>query len=102
MLVHSGEPERWRIERSGRLAVGTECLAVEIELGIELARSPAGENLFHGRLVHLQHLRERAEVRRRVNDRAYVQVAIGPAVETMADPGRECVIHGRVSERPWD
>jgi hypothetical protein len=78
MMVHTGEPKSRRVERRSGLVIGTEGFAVKIELRIKLAWSPAGENLFHHGLVHSQHLRERAKVRCRGNDRAHVQgVALG-------------------------
>ena len=47
-------------------------------------------------------LRRGVERRRQRDDRAGVQVAVGPAVEPLADAGRERVVDGRVAERAGD
>ena len=57
--VYAGEPEGGGQKGGGRLAVGPERLAIDIQLGVELARPPAREHLAHGRLVHAQELYER-------------------------------------------
>ena len=56
--VYAGEPEGGGQKGGGRLAVGPERLAIDIQLGVELARPPAREHLAHRRLVHVQELHE--------------------------------------------
>src|SRR5215468_5137351 len=102
MVVDAGKTEGRGIEGGGGLAVGPECLAVQVQLGIEFPRSPAGENLLHRRLVDLERVDERAQVRRRGNDGADVQIAVGPAVQAVTDAGREGVIDRRMTQRALD
>ena len=102
MQVHAGEPERRRQKCRGRLAVGAEGLAVDVQLGVELSRSPAEEDLLHGIDVDLQQLGNRFQVRRQRDDLAHVEVAIGPAVEPPADALAEVVVGGRVTEGAGD
>src|SRR4051812_23882055 len=64
-------------------------LAVEVVARIVLALAPA---VIDGFLLGAQRGRER-------DDGARVQVAVRPAVEALADAGREGVVHGRVAER---
>jgi hypothetical protein len=49
-------------------------------------------------LIYVQQLRDAAQVRREVHDRADVQVAVGPTIKAMADSGRERVIDCGVAE----
>src|SRR6266508_3896387 len=62
----------------------------------------AGENLLHGFDVDAEEIGERLEVRRERHDRADVQIAVGPAVQPLADAWRERVVDGRVTKRALD
>ena len=97
--VDAGEPERRRDQRRRRLSVGPECLAVEEEHRVELARPPAGEDLVDRRLVDAEDVGERLLVRRQPDDRADVQVAVRPAVEAATDAGGEGVVDHGVAGR---
>src|SRR5204863_7327633 len=66
--------------------------AVDVVARVVLARSPCAELRF----------RRRVERRRQREDRAGVEVAVRPAVEALADAGRERVVDGRVAERAGD
>src|ERR1044071_1189208 len=99
MKVDAHEAEgRWD-ECRRRLAVGPESLTVEEQLRIELSWSPTLQDCSHSRLVHAQQIRDRLEVRTQRRNRANVEVAIDPSVETTADAGRKRVVHRRVAER---
>jgi hypothetical protein len=52
--------------------------------------------------VGSEHVRDRREVRRRRDDRADVEVVVGPAVEPVADAVRERIVDGRVAQRALD
>ena len=66
--------------------------AVDVEPRVVLAPAPGVE----------RRLGRRVERRRQRDDRADVEIAIRPAVEPLADAGRERVVHGRVAERAGD
>ena len=102
MLIDPRQAERRRNQRGGGLAVGTERLAVECELGVELARPPACEHLANGRLVDPQQVDVGLQGRGQRHDGADVQIAVGPPVEPAADAGREGVVHMRMAERALD
>ena len=59
MVVDAGKTEGGGIEGRGRLAVRPESLAIQVQLSVELAGPPAGENLLHGCLIDFKHLGER-------------------------------------------
>src|SRR5438034_106723 len=84
-----GSVKSGRIERAGLLAIRAECLAVLVEPGVEATWPPTREHLFHGLDVHAQEVGEGLEVRRERDDRTDVQIASGPAIETLADAGGE-------------
>ena len=102
MVVYAGKTEGRRVESRGRLAIRPESLAVQVQRGVELARSPAGENLLHRCLVDFEHPDERAQVGRRGDDGADVQIAIGPAVEAAPDAGHERIVDGGMAQRTLD
>lgn len=68
-----------------------------VQFSIELSRPPRLDRLLHLRFGNLQHLGERAQVRRERDDRANVQVSIGPAVQSRADAWRVGIVDGRVA-----
>ena len=96
--VDAGKPERGRYERRCRLAVRPKRLAIHEELGVELARAPARGDLAHGCLVHLQQIGQRLLVRGEGDDRADVEITIGPAVEATPDSRSEGVVDGRMAD----
>src|SRR5712691_10274883 len=97
--VHAGETVRRRNQRRRRFAVRPERLSVEIELRIELARTPTGEHLFHRGFVDAEQLCERAEIRRERDNRADIQIPVRPSIEPMSDPGREGIVYCGMTER---
>ena len=60
------------------------------------------QHRLHGRLVHLQQVGERRQVGRQRDDRADVEIAVRPAVQPLADAGRERIVDRRVAERALD
>ena len=93
MQVDAGKTERGRDERCCRLPVGAKALAVEKQFGVEFARSPEGEHLTYRGLVDPEHRDHRREIRRKVDDRADVEIAVGPGIKTIADALRKRVVH---------
>ena len=87
--VHAGQAERRRDQRSRLLAVGAKGLAILVQKRVVAARSPAGEHLLHGFDVDAKEIGERLEVRRQRHDRADIQIAVGPAVEPLANAWRK-------------
>ena len=85
-LFTPARPKAGGIEGRGRLAVRPERLAVEIELGVELAGPPCLHRLLHLGFRDLEQVDEGGQVGRRRDDRADVEVAVGPAVEAVTDP----------------
>src|SRR5262249_2870692 len=71
--VDAGEAESWRNDGAGLLPIGPEALAVLVELGVEAARAPAGDDLLDRRDVHTEQIAERFEVRGERDDDADVQ-----------------------------
>src|SRR5882724_3410128 len=102
MQIHAGEAESGRDQRPGLLAVGTKGFAVFVQFRIEAAGPPAGENLFHGRDVNPQEVGERLEVGRKRHDRADVEIAVSPAVKSLADSRSERAVDGRVAQGTLD
>jgi hypothetical protein len=100
--VHAGEAERRRNERARLLSVRAEGLAILVEDRVVAARSPAREHLLHGGLVDPEEVGERLEIGGERDDGADVQVAVGPAVQALADAGGERVVDVRVAERALD
>src|SRR5262245_36392477 len=54
VVIDPGKTEGGRVEGGRRLAVRTEGLSVQVQLRVEFAWSPTGENLLYGRLVDLE------------------------------------------------
>ena len=98
MEIDPVETERGGDERRRRLSVGPEPFSVEEELCVELARAPGPEHLVDGCLVDFQQVGNRLLVRRQADDRADVEVAVGPAVAAPADPGGEGIVDCRVTD----
>src|SRR5262249_38287194 len=76
-------------ESEGRWNYDRMILAVDVETRIVFAGTPRVIDLF---LWWSRHVRER-------DDRADVEIAIGPPIQTMADSRSERVIDGGVTER---
>jgi hypothetical protein len=96
--VHAEEAEGGRDERRRRLSVGTKSLSVQEDLCVELAGSPAVQDLPERRVVDAEKRRDHGEVGRERDDRPDVQVAVRPAVAPASDPGSEGVVHGGMAE----
>jgi hypothetical protein len=96
--VDTCEPERRRDQRRGRAAVGTEPLAVQEELRVELPWPPSCQDLLHGLLVHAEQAGYGRQIRGERYDRADVQVTVGPAVQALADAGGKGIVHPGVTE----
>jgi hypothetical protein len=100
--VDAREPERRRQQRRGRTSVGTECLTVEEELGIELPWAPTAEHSTHGGLIGFQQVGYGREIWGERDDGADVEVAIGPAIEPPADARRHGIVDSGVAQRALD
>ncbi|TMH58338.1 MAG: hypothetical protein E6H62_01385 [Betaproteobacteria bacterium] len=99
MEVHACEAERGRNQGARLPAVRTQGLAVLVELGVEAPGAPAVQHRLYRGHIDSQQVGDRGEVGSERNDESDVQVAVGPAVEAPADPGREGVVDGRVAKR---
>src|SRR5215203_3067708 len=86
----------------GRLAVRTEGLAIDVDLCVVEARPPAQQHLLERRLVDAEVVGDRLEVGRQRDDQTDVQILVWPAVEPLADTGREGVVDGRMAEGAGD
>src|SRR5262249_439788 len=75
-------------QSSRRLAVGTKRLAIEEQLGVELSRSPTGQNLLYGCDICAQNVSYWQQVRCERDNLPDIEVLVGPAVETMTDDSR--------------
>ena len=98
MVVHAGQPEGGRIEGCRRLAVRPEGFAVEVQLGVELARPPGLQGPLDLGFRDLEHVDESSQIRGGRDDRSHIEVAVGPAIETVANSGRVGVIDRRVAQ----
>jgi hypothetical protein len=76
--------------------------AVLVELGVVAAGAPALQHLADRGLVELQRLLERLQGRRQGHDRADVEVAVRPAVQTLTDALHEGVVDCRMAQRAVD
>src|SRR5207253_4695371 len=65
---------------------------------VELARAPTVEDAAHRRLIDAQQIGEWLQVGCQRDDLAHIQIAVGPAIQTVADPGRHAVIDSGVAE----
>ena len=99
MQVHPRETERGRNQCARTPAVRREGFAVLVEPRVVAARTPTGQHFPDGGLVDAEKIGERLEVRRERDDDADVQVAVGPAIEPLADARRERIVHVRMTER---
>src|SRR6185503_12086449 len=95
--VHPRQSECGRNQRARLPAIGPEGLAVLVQDGVKTPGPPAREHFLDGRLVDAEKIGEGLEVWSERQDEADVEVAIGPAVQALADAGRERVIHLRMA-----
>jgi hypothetical protein len=101
-VIRSGELVTWWDQGGGRLAVGPEPLAVQEQLGVELARPPRGQHLLDGGHVGAEEAGDRPQVGRQGDDRADIQVAGGVAVQPVTDARRERIVDGGVAQGALD
>src|SRR6185369_16867384 len=85
MKIDAGESERGRDQGRRRLAIRTKSFAVEKQFSVKLSRSPTLQDCSHRRFIDAQQSRNRLKIRTQRHDRADVQIAGGPAVETPSD-----------------
>jgi hypothetical protein len=102
MEIDSGQSQSRRDQRGRRLAVRSKGFPVREQLRVEFARSPAVQDLPHGRVVGVEEPRHDGEIRSQGDDHPDVQVPIRPPVQTMTDTGRKRIIDGRVAEGALD
>ena len=97
MQVDAGQTALGWYERRGALAIWTKAYTVEQQLGIELAWSARSEHFAHGRLISFEQRSDDAEIWRKVDDCADMQIAVSPAVEAMTDARGERVVRGAMT-----
>ena len=88
--------------RRRALAIGPLGLAIHVEFRVVAAGPPAIQHGLDGRHVHAEQVAERLEVRRRRDDGADVQIAVSPAIEALADAGREGIVDRGMTQRALD
>src|SRR5581483_5521703 len=96
--VHPGEAEGRRNQRARPSSIRPQALAVLVEPRVVAARTPAGEHFLHRGLVDLEKIGEGLEVWSERDDEADVEIAIGPAVQALADARCEGVVHLRMAK----
>jgi hypothetical protein len=84
------------------LAVRSERASVDEQLGVELPGAPGLEHASYRGVVDAQECRHGAQVGSECDDRADVEVPVGPPVEPAADAGGQRVIHRRMTEGALD
>src|SRR6185295_12246774 len=97
--VYARQAERRRNQRARLPAVGPEGLAVLVQDGVEAPGTPAREHFLDGRLVDAEKIGEGLEVWSEREDDADVEVAIGPAIQALADARRKGIVDLRVAQR---
>src|SRR5262249_16305724 len=102
VLVDAGLAEGSGYQRGSALPVGPCRLPIDVEFGVVAAGSPALQNLLRGLDGAAGQGGERVEVRSRGGHLTAVEIAVGPAIETMPDAGSEGVVHRRVAESAVD
>ena len=78
---------------------GWKRFSVQEELSIELSGTPGVQDGAHSRLVSRQEMSGRGEIGRQGDDRAYIQIAIRPSIQAVANAFSERIINGRVAQR---
>jgi hypothetical protein len=96
--VHACQPEGCRNDDGSRGAIRAEGLAVQEHGRVETSGAPALQDCPQRGVVHAEERRHRRQVWREPDDRADIQVAVGPAVQPSADPAGERVVDGRMAE----
>ena len=74
-------------------AIGPKRFSVEKQFGVEFPRSPTVQDGPHSRLVDAQQIGGTGEVRRERDDRAHIQIAICPGIQTVPDAGGKGIIN---------
>ena len=95
-------PARPKAAGSSVAEVRSKRLAVENQFRIEFARPPTTKYCAHRLLIGLQKIGDGLKIGRKRDDRADIQVAIGPSVEPASDAECHGVINGRMTEGAVD
>ncbi len=96
--VDARQPQRWRDQCAGPLAVRAKSLSVFIQFRIKTTGTPARKDFLKRRHIHTKQVREGNQVGSQGHDGAHVQVAVGPAVQPLADSRSKRVVHGGMTE----
>jgi hypothetical protein len=87
--ILAGEAKGRGKHRGRRASIRLECLPVLVELRIVFAGSPGADHAAHVVFGNPQRVGDRADGRSERDDFTDVQIAIGPAVEPLADARRK-------------
>src|SRR5690242_11180307 len=98
MQIDPCETKGRRNQRGSGFSVRAETFAVHQQLGIEVAWAPTIQHRPHSRDIDTEKVGDRLQVGGESHNRANVQIAIGPAVQTVANAGSERVINGGVTK----
>src|SRR5262249_35786460 len=90
--IHAGKTERRWQQGSRRLPVRTNRFAVEAQLAVEFPWSPTVEPLARCRIIYAQQVGKWPQIGQERDDGADIQIAGGPAIQPMADPGRHGIV----------
>src|SRR5262249_43703154 len=85
MQVDACQPECGRYQGASLLAIGSKGFPILVHHSVEAPRPPAGERLLERDGMGAQRIRERLEIRRQRHNRADVEIAVCPSVETLTD-----------------
>src|SRR5216684_4476609 len=96
--VDARQPQRWRDQCAGPLAVRAKSLSVFIQFRIKATGTPARKDFLKRRHIHTKQVREGNQVGSQGHDGTHVQVAVGPAVQPLADSRSKRVVHGGMTE----
>src|SRR5690349_20937341 len=97
-IVYASQSKRGRQQCSGRLTVRPKCLPVHIQFSVILSWSPASQNFFYGWYVNAQQVGDGLQVGRQRDDCSNIEVAVGPAVQTVANAWGEGVVNRGVAK----
>src|SRR5262249_47899048 len=97
--IHTRHPECRRDQSCRRFAIGAKSFAIEIQFSVEFSWSPTRQYFFNRRLIDLQKISEPTQIRCQRNNRADIQIAIGPAIQSMAYARREGIVDGGMAYR---
>src|SRR5262245_42358523 len=99
MVINAWQAESGRDECGSGLAVGTNSLAIQYQLGVEFPWAPAVQNFSYISVRQAEQLHEDAEVGSRGNDAPDVEVAVWPSIEPPSQARKKRIVYRGMAER---